>query len=736
MVKNAFIVITILAVTVQVAANDRVRVLSAEAEDVVLSGQAHAVEYDGSRGGRCIQISQPGGAADFAKVPLDRGSESAPGEVRFELDVPNEGEYRVWCRIMWHCSCGVGMNLTTSGTTAETGSNESARGDSNVFSTTPPRVWHWVDCGRFKFEAGSATLSLRQRGHLALLDSIEVTSELAYRPAGYIDESESYRLEDPEEWEPHAGGVDSKSISDREWNDFDFDGAFLPVLQENKPGSFGLEFCRKDSGQSYRLTLKLSADGSTTAQLHRVESGAAVVLNESSKLAWDGEPLRLHIRMVREKISLELNGVPQFTVQDDAFHAGRLDLIAENLDRVSLLELDIAPVRVFEEHFTVASSAWEPLSGDWHSAIDDSKQGHVYLCGPSNSAVSIAPWNLGDDYTFSAGVQLLGGGSAGLAFDVVTLENYRSVVLKAALERDGQASVEIVEHEGGRRHVAWSEAVAASPDQWHSLSITRKSSSLTISLNDNTSSHIELPSLPAGRVGFASEDGAGAVFSTVRSLVPGEEFSQRFVFLPLYAERALAAWKKSSGLFTHAIHPERLMAVPAAGNNRVSLELRRPVPVGQRIAVEFYKNSAHAVSATTGGSVDLPSLPAIVLPTDPHVGIRLSSVQAGGDEYEICTNESGFSILEIRKNGKVFARESKRSPALSEHRMYVELYENRFIAGTESGILVEAPIEGGSWKDAQFNLSIFGENLTKDTPMGVVEITVAPCAIRISTTRK
>jgi len=133
-----------------------------EAETGTVTAPVEVFEDEAASGGKYI----------LAPEGPDHKEISVGGDVACQFNVAEAGEYLLWLRAKWCCSCGDSVGIMLDGVEAGT-VQDSVTG-----------VWHWVALQRRRLDlsVGDHTLVLTNREDGAAVDQILLTQDREYRP--------------------------------------------------------------------------------------------------------------------------------------------------------------------------------------------------------------------------------------------------------------------------------------------------------------------------------------------------------------------------------------------------------------------------------------------------------------------------------------------------------------------------------------------------------------------------
>ena len=165
-------------------------IMPAESPRVVVEAEAatnvqpHYVVLDDSEasGGKCLTVPSKGCNGEHHQhIAPETDPERTKGSAELAFKIEKDGEYLLWIRKWWCCSCGDSFSLQLDG------------GKPFVFGNdgTTPRHWAWLahqsagEPRKFKLTAGEHKLIFTNRGESGFkIDQILFTMDPQYVPQG------------------------------------------------------------------------------------------------------------------------------------------------------------------------------------------------------------------------------------------------------------------------------------------------------------------------------------------------------------------------------------------------------------------------------------------------------------------------------------------------------------------------------------------------------------------------
>lgn len=266
------------------------------------------------------------------------------GSATYRVDVPREGLYRFWARVLWRDGCTNAFFLQA---------NDEPRvvfGNDAVFNE-----WHWVKGQQLRLREGVNYITFANHSDGTALDKIVCTDDPLYAPEGLgddisvfydgfagcdadntgswefptgrwrvvrgIGESAAGANDCLAQWDPKGGSAFAGFPS---WHDYDA----RALVMLTAPGTVTLVFCRRDAEHEARLVWDA---GNARLRLERVERGRAQVLGEAETAAW--VPDRWYELGFRKNGDRLIAGVDEAAQLDVPWHgtfAGQVGLTVQN----------------------------------------------------------------------------------------------------------------------------------------------------------------------------------------------------------------------------------------------------------------------------------------------------------------------------------------------------------------------------------------------------------------------
>lgn len=667
-----------------------------------------------------------GGAA--VMMGADEPTAVRRGEIVFEVDIPEDGQYGLWLRVQWHCTCARSIQLLTSAeSSASTGSVPSFS-NTQLSSSRPPRTWIWVSGMKPTFKAGRQTITLIQKEHLTLVDAIALSNDPEYLPPGYRSDERTFELQQLEgDWRRHEDGRSRIFLTDSEWRHVKLDVAL--GLSQNAadgcPGSSGVLFCLQKAENGYECTLRRGEDGNVNVTLYRLADGKRLLLAEHAVA--DTKNLTHALRLVRlaEEISISLNGISIICLRDSSFDGGRLAFVADVEQNAAFKDIAIRSLQAHVVHSWEETSDWTDISGLWRSvsAFDETKKMSPCMGMGETGAIRRAPWSISDRFRFRAQLKLEEG-SGGVCFDLRDARNYSALVLGPGDESAGSAfAVSLLECRDGSRRVVWEHAVRLEPSQWHTLELKVQPGRVSVHLDGSF-----VRSLPftcteaAGSIGLFSGEASAVAFAEVSACddIPADDM--HYIFEPWYDNFAQAHWRHVAGASRLVSHPAYFEIRPTESDGPLLIERRAPL-LGDFVAEVFLQRDETVVQANLLGEpedVPLTGLPA--LPGGARFGLRICDRADPSFELIISADQGGMGDLRIARNGDTLAWESTSSANVSTHpSLRVSIRGNRMVASIDE--LVEASTEfEAAEAPRNWEIGLWGEHMDPVHPLNITEI--------------
>ena len=682
---------------------------------------AHIVAWPGASGGKCVRISRAD-VADSEPEPSESGRSGLLGSFSLKFTLPEAGRYMVWARLQWHCACSRSVMF---GTTASALEAEAPCAIDSIASEFLPRVWHWIKVGTADFAAGMQTIDFAQKGHLALVDAIALSTDAAYTPPGYEESRRDQTfLEIPEHWQRTETGGAVYFVGDTEFSDFVLTAALdIPPLGSTGC-SAGVGFCTQAGGAGYTLLLRRTANRGTNLRLAAPAKGlperclAEATAENTDR--WNA----VGIIHSGNAIRISLDGVNMLDVHDSAYASGKIQVIATGMDRVAFEHLQVRPLASYQELFAGDWLAWPSLAGTWRTApAGTSERDGRYLFGAAeNTGLVMLPWIFGDTFSFSTDVSVMKG-VAGIAFNAIDQDCFTAVTLEspADLARD-ETPLRILAAEDGQAKTVLVNPAAAS-GQWHRLTLDRDGDLLSVSVDGRKQGPYEMHGWKiAGKLGLFVGNKGAATFARVEGHETPAARTRYFSFERSAAIWSLCHWRNSAGKSTLRAHPDLLLLSPQAGE--ILFELRRPVPVTVSLTTVIPLRAAGRFSLPVHEQGEL-SLPLPVLHGDSCFGIRL----LGKDSTVLCEAAVDYPNLRgiaISQNGAAPLRKPlPSSEGLSEIVLYLRLGYGVVEAGIEGLANVAVQNSLGSGENGERRIALFASNMSREQQVQISEITVA-----------
>ncbi len=716
-VRHAGLVVlaaTVFASAYAAGASESVLFAAFELEDAaeILPGAtAVPMEYAQGRGALVL-----GSASDIVFSDINKRA-TILGEATVFFDVPREIQLVAWLRVQWHCYCGRGVKVSTTGTSL----GDAAPG--GIYTdTNRPGVWCWVRLGVFRYSAGKQSFSFTQSGHAAALDALVLSESPTYVPAGHDAQERTIVLEKlPESTVTRPDGMLDAAIDEGVWSDFQLDFAHkMPEAQ----GMSAVEFCRKDDGSCYRLSLETLPEGPSRAALCRVtKEGAAISLAEISlpaeKQAWHA------YRLVRrgEGIEVQRDGFPLLACTDRVLSEGSLHFVSNASDFTHCEDVELCGIRNYRDLLSPTVSGWNVAGGAWRNAALDTEEQAPCWGRAEEAGLLVAPWKMGDSFFFSTDVHLSTTGLAGLAFGVNKSAYSVLGVYRAASGVEEKLEARWVDVRDGVSTVRMTVPVASPKgEQWRRLRIAVSPRDTALDIDGERAIHVKSPaSASAGGIGLAVQKGTACFLNAeawqARDLRDGD-----FLFEPECERRNASYWQVRSGAIEFQRHPAYLLLKGDAGKDAV-IEYKRSIPrnVGVELTLREAGGDIAAVLGSQAGQDILPSAPEVVLPSDPRVCIRLTAQTDPPVVYELSSDLIALEAPVLCRNGIEVARAEKlKKPRERRDRaLYFEICGNTVSGANHEGEAVHFSFPE-LLKDVPLTLSIAGTNL--DSNVGAVYI--------------
>jgi hypothetical protein len=133
--------------------------------DAELHAPMQAVADANAAGGKCAIAPEGPNHQE-----LNKG-----GDAAFKFEVVESGEYFLWVRAHWCCSCGNSLGISLDGVEQKSGIED------GIFQT-----WHWVRLKQplARLTAGAHQLVIKSREDGSGFDQVLLTLDADYRPSG------------------------------------------------------------------------------------------------------------------------------------------------------------------------------------------------------------------------------------------------------------------------------------------------------------------------------------------------------------------------------------------------------------------------------------------------------------------------------------------------------------------------------------------------------------------------
>ena len=711
-------------------------VLPANGSDEI-SAPAEIADVPGAFEGKCVRLN----GRDTAPQAYG-GNRMSKGHVTMRPTIPEPGNYRLWLRLQWHCTCGRNLALETTATRAESPGGKSipVRG-MNVNDTFRPRVWHWMDCGTYTFEAGVQEVTCIQSGHHVLVDAVALASDPDFRPPGYFAPDEDFQIDRcPKDWRRPAGERTVHVIGEREWANFQLDTSFdIPFYDFDATGSVvGFEFCRQPDDRGYAFQITPTAAGTVDVRLVRNDTGGEVVLAERKGVQWLGSYHATRIARVGGGIDVNLNGQTLLSAEDDTFASGAIAIVQGGVPQFDFHELEIRTVGDFEEHFPGAASTWDVLAGTWRVLSERvfAENDVIYL-GAGNAgapAISRCPWQLGSSYRFRVGFRNSTSGAAGVVLAARDTRNYCAVTVGVkGSASDQRSELKILEYSDGEESTLFTCPLDGEGGQWFQLELETAPGMLLVRADGRQFGPFRAKSWNLGGApGLYVDDGAEVEFAGIAARQGAGIGGHSYLFEPESDMRSISEWYLETGGMILEQHPATLTLQTSTKDlGSVRLNWKLPVPASAEVRVAFTTELTNkwkkaAPKASLGDNL-LQDFPPIVLPNAARVGVAIKLTGLDQAEYFVSVDKEAMREITISRNSEVLVRESV------DHRDESVVPEFRVVLSPDGLV---ASVAGGAeakLRDSTFGLegserrvAIQGENLFLDDRIRIDGIYVTP----------
>jgi len=699
-----------------------------EAEtDAEVVPPAAVLSLFGASGGKCVCISAPDA------VRMVRESEERRGSVVFRPTLDRPGDYFLWVRLRWHCQCSRVLSLRTSGQL-----RSDSRSEAGVLvDPEPPGTWRWICHGPFFFPSGPQTIAFSQRGHLALIDSIALTTDPDFKPPGFTEPNEALKIEAAsEEWRAIDGGLFIQTPSEREWSSF-----LAEVVFDFRPGSLsaakdsvGVQFAVQPDGACYRLLCSPTERESEWSVDLRRGTESILVATGIADLNRD---YCQHLRVLRigGRVVVSVNGVPALETTDNSLLvSGQIALLSTKPVFGAYEHLLVEPLSSYVETFAATETDWETLAGKWSVVAPvnpDSNRDGGYTAIADRMNLSLAPVAFGNEYRFEAKMLLAGEGYGGLAFDVLDGNNFMAFVYQEnSASQEDKFQVRLLEFQESELRTVLEKPVRGRPGQWRDLSILHREGSISVSLDGDTPWLLPSPVSEGGKgIGLVASGNSHALFTSPRASDYVEGIDRQFLFEPDQGIQSLCHWLQEEGRFSLYPHPAVLMCQAQPGRRDFALALRRRLPPRFETTVALWERGADPANRNRVVEDALPPIALPVLPGDPRLGIgfRLGKPgdEAGQTEYRMSVDLRDMCDLAVFRDGEKVTPESPVGTGdRMERRLFLRLSGGWIEAGVRGGVHTRIGDLPSLGPDLSAQVFFFAENLEEGQRIDIEEMTV------------
>jgi len=709
----------LIVVSLRGVASDSVTpgTLILQAEDATrIVSPASRRQCEGALGGEAVMMG------------ADEPTAARRGEIVFDVDIAEDGQYSLWLRVQWHCTCARSIQLLTSAESIASAGSVPSFSNTPLSSSHPPRTWIWVSGMKLTFKAGRQTITLIQKEHLTLVDAIALSNDPDYLPPGFRPDERTFESQQLEgDWGRLGDGRSRIFLTDSEWRHFKLDVALglSRNASDGFPGSNGVLFCLQQAKNGYECALRRGEDGNLNVTLFRLADGKRVLL--AKRAVADTENLTHALRLVRlaEEIRICLNGISVICLRDSTFDGGPLAFVADVERNEAFKDIAIRSLQAHVVHSWEETTDWTDVSGIWHpvSAFDDTKKMSPCMGMGETGAIRLAPWSISDRFGFRAQMKLEEG-SGGVCFDFRDSRNYSALVLGPGDKSNGSAcAVSLLESKDGASRLVWEQPVRLDPSQWHALELQVQPGSVGVHLNGSF-----VRTLPftcthsASSIGLFSGKASAVAFAEVYACdeIPADDM--HYIFEPWCDDFAQAHWRHVAGTSRLVSHPAYFEIRPTESDGEILIERRAPLS-GDFVAEVFLQRDEAVVRANTlGGQEDVPLARLPVLPGGARFGLRIRDHSDPSVELIISADRGGMGDLRIDRNGDTLAQESASSANISTHpSLMVSIRGNRIVASIDE--LVEASTEFEAMEAPRnWEIALWGEHMDPVHPLNITEI--------------